>query len=399
MIYLAILLALILVLAILPGTFELFMLTVGALLPRRKKEFKTTNGLKLVVVIPAHNEEEHLQKTLDSLKQNEESFTIVVVADNCHDKTVEIAQNNHIRVIERVDENDLGKHYALNYAFSILLKEDFQIFLIVDADCICAPNLIQQVQQTIAEGADGVQVCYWLNDDHTDYKNRILRVAFNAVNYLRPLGRNNWGFSAGILGTGFALKRNIIEKIKIPIDSVVEDACWHLEIVNSGYFIGFNPNSHVTSEIPQSVKAISKQRSRWEGGRLKLLLDELPTVFQQLCQGRFRMFEPCLDLTLLPLSYHAILLFLLLVFPFGWTKILATIGLIILLFHVLTSLIITKASWRDWAALILSPFYLIAKLLFVVKLIKYLKSKPLWEKTSRGSGSETIVSKNHKESL
>lgn len=385
-----------LTLTVIPGTLELLLVTLGAIFPTKKNGTSHQKKQKIIVIIPAHNEELHLQKTLDSLKQNQEPAEIVVIADNCEDKTAEIARKNHVRVIERTDKDHIGKHFALNYAFTILLKENFDLFLIVDADCVCAPNLIQEIQSSICKGVDGVQVRYELNNLQIDFKKRFLRIAYNAVTYLRPLGRQAWGLSTGILGSGFAVRREVVEQIKIPTNSVVEDACWHLQMVKASYVIGFNPFTSVTSEIPETIQNVSKQRERWEGGRLRMLVEELPDALKELFKGNWKMMEPCFDLMLLPLSYHAILLILLFLFPFGWAKVIALAGLFILIGHVLTSMIITRASWKDWAALFLAPFYLVAKLLFVFKLFK---SKPLWEKTSRGTEPVKSVPKNHKETL
>lgn len=56
-----------LILCTLPGTVELLLLTLGALLakPATKNPAKP---LKTAVVVPAHNEEVNLLKTLESLK-------------------------------------------------------------------------------------------------------------------------------------------------------------------------------------------------------------------------------------------------------------------------------------------------------------------------------------------
>src|SRR5215472_307067 len=52
------------------------------------------------VIIPAHNEEAYLQRTLDALRrQNYGWFETVVVANGCTDRTVEVARGKCHRLI------------------------------------------------------------------------------------------------------------------------------------------------------------------------------------------------------------------------------------------------------------------------------------------------------------
>ena len=68
----------------------------------------------LVALLPAHDEEASLGAALDSLRsQTRPPDRIVVVADNCTDRTVEIARERGVEVYETVD-NAHKKAGALN---------------------------------------------------------------------------------------------------------------------------------------------------------------------------------------------------------------------------------------------------------------------------------------------
>ena len=55
------------------------------------------------IIIPAHNEEKYLQKTIDSIiKQEMHDYEIIIVTNGCTDKTEEIAKKNignNIRIL------------------------------------------------------------------------------------------------------------------------------------------------------------------------------------------------------------------------------------------------------------------------------------------------------------
>ncbi len=59
----------------------------------------------------------HLKKLTKALKKQDR---LVVVADNCSDATAEIARAMGATVIERHDETNKGKGYALDYGFRFI---------------------------------------------------------------------------------------------------------------------------------------------------------------------------------------------------------------------------------------------------------------------------------------
>src|SRR3954449_10942269 len=64
-----------------------------ALFRMRHKQARTATG-SVCVVVPAHNEEETIARTITALlKQTRRPDRIVIVADNCTDRTVEIARS------------------------------------------------------------------------------------------------------------------------------------------------------------------------------------------------------------------------------------------------------------------------------------------------------------------
>ena len=92
--------------------------------------------ITVTVLIPAHNEAGILATTLPMLQsQSRAPDRIIVVADNCTDKTVEIARNLGVEVFETVN-NQKQKGGALNQALKILLPGlgNNDIVMVMDAD-------------------------------------------------------------------------------------------------------------------------------------------------------------------------------------------------------------------------------------------------------------------------
>lgn len=377
-----------LILLTFPALFELTMVTLGAVFSNFKKEPLgkepiTALAAKIAVIIPAYNEEIGIQRTIQSLKSCQGLFEIIVIADNCTDLTASKARECNVRVLVRSDTQNQGKDHALHYAFDILLKEDFDYFLIVDADTVVSNNLITEIQKEAAKGADAIQVFYGvLNAEHS-LRLRLMKISYLAINYIRPLGRQFWGFSAGIFGNGVAFSRSTLERMPFVLDSIVEDLLYHLMLVKDRKKVRYLSNARVLAEMPLNTKAMANQRLRWEGGRLKVAFQEILGLLKSLFQGDWRLIEPCLDLLTPPLSYLVAMLLMLILLPVCFAKNYGLIGLAVVFIHLLIGMIMGRCEWKDYLALAITPLYLVWKLLLTGRLFKALWKKSPWNRTQR----------------
>ena len=115
--------------------------------------------LELAVVVPAHNEQELIGRCVRSLlacSSGVASFKAFVVADNCTDETAEQARVSGARVLERVDPLRRGNGHALEFAFARLIRENFDAFVVVDADSVVPPNFVDEIAGLLKSGADAV---------------------------------------------------------------------------------------------------------------------------------------------------------------------------------------------------------------------------------------------------
>lgn len=368
----------------LPGTLELLLLTLGGILPSKSKNASGNYLKRLAVIIPAHNEERSIVKTLEHLKKCKGQFDIIVIADNCTDKTASVSKSLQARVIERNSEKR-GKNHALDFAFNILLEESYEAFAVVDADTVVMPNFISEIQKAFSLNVDAVQVYYGVLNPEQALKARLMRVALMANNLLRPKGRQRWGFSAGIFGNGFALSRQTLLDVPFQVDSVVEDTAYHIRLVENQKKVHFIEATSVLADMPLSQSGAATQRIRWEGGRFGLMKKEIPRLAKKVFKGEIRLLEPLLDLLLLPLGYQVMLLLLLIGIPFLPTQIYAWISLGVIGFHLIAALIIGKAGWKDIAVLFLLPFYLLWKLAMLFRIFLVSRKGFTWDRTQRSN--------------
>ena len=371
----------------LPGTLELLLLVVGAVLPKRKSPCCEENRVwRVAVVVPAHNEEANIARTVKSLVGAERlslKADVVVIADNCTDRTSEMARENGARVLVRTDERFRGKGFALDFAFRTLMSEAYDAFLVVDADTEVAANFLTETTRWMRGGADAVQARYLLLNPNESVRTRLTSLANRAFNVLRARGRERLGLSCGVYGNGFGVTKATLEQVPYLASSIVEDLEYHLALVRSGRQIRFVETTSVYGETPSGNRAARSQKTRWEGGRFRMIRENAPGLCVDVLRGRFVCLEPCLDLLLLPLTFHVTLLVLAAASPVEIVRISGLVGLGVTGLHLLLAIMIANGTWRELFALLAAPVYISWKLLLLPALARGSGVNTNWIRTER----------------
>lgn len=379
----------------LPGSLELLTLSLAALIPRR---YRTTGATlpeqwRVAIVVPAHNEEAGIAACVGSLLRADTSDMLVdicVIADNCNDNTAGVARAAGAKVIERKNKAERGKGYALNFAFTRLAADGYDCYLVVDADTEVAGNFIVEAAGRMREGASAVQVRYLVSNLGESLRTRLMGLALRAFNVVRPLGREHLGLSAGILGNGFGLSAETLQAVPYLASSIVEDLEYHLSLVRSGRRVAFVNETTVYGEMPVRGKGVKTQRSRWEGGRLRMLFEKSPSLAARVLRGELKMLEPLFELLLLPLAFHVALLSVALSTPQFTVRCIAATGFAIVFLHLMAALLVGGGTWRDAATLFAAPFYILWKLMMIPALLKNARSNNTWVRTNRNSELSSI---------
>jgi len=355
-------------LATIPGTLELLLATIS---PDRKAGpvgGAQTEVFRLAVVVPAHNEAALIGRCVRSVaasiaaSRRASECPVVVVADNCTDSTAARAAEAGARVLVRHNKSLRGKGYALRYAFDQLQAEGFDGFLVVDADSVVSLNLIGEAARYLETGSPAIQCRYRVLNYEATLRTRLMDLSFLAFNVLRPKGRSGWGLSCGILGNGFGLRRQTLEKIPYDASSIVEDLEYHLRLVTAGERVDFIGDATVFGEIPSESGEAKVQRSRWEGGRLRMVREWVPAMVAWVIRGDWRLTEPLLDLLTFPLAYHVVLLMVAAIALPASLRPWAAISLLTVAIYVLRACLLGGHPLKTAAALTAAPFYILWKL-------------------------------------
>jgi 1,2-diacylglycerol 3-beta-glucosyltransferase len=232
--------------------------------------------LPLVVLVPAHDEEAGIAATLASLVAQDypaDARRIIVIADNCADATATVAAGAGAEVWERTDPDRRGKGHALAWALDRLLASEQPCagIVFVDADCLASPNLLAAVESRLQAGAHAMQVDYVAGNPEASPTAALRFAAFAVGDTVRFLGKEELGLSCGLVGTGMAFSRDLLERIPWTVTGLVEDCEFHMRLVLAGERAEFVPEASVSQAVPTSAAASAGQQARWELGKAQLM--------------------------------------------------------------------------------------------------------------------------------
>lgn len=251
---------------------------------------------KFAVLISARNEEAVIADLISSIKSQtypSHLITTFVVADNCTDKTAQIARKAGAVVYERQNRENIGKGYALDFLINKIFEsrsdDAFDAFFIFDADNILDPNYILEMNKTYSDGYK-IITSYRNSKNFGDnwisagYALWFLREA-KYLNYSRHL----LGTSCAVSGTGFMFDRSIIEsssdkKKGWKYHLLTEDIEFTASNIINGEKIGYCDEAHFYDEQPTKFKESWNQRMRWAKGYLQVFAN----YGKELTRGIFR---------------------------------------------------------------------------------------------------------------
>ena len=240
----------------------------------------------VVAFLPAHNEQADIGEALQHLHDQEASPDLIVVcADNCTDRTAEIAAGAGAYVYETVG-NAHKKAGALNQALDQVLPvlRDEDAILVMDADSFLAPTFVAEAQLRLAQGYGGVGGTF-TGRGGGGYVGMLQRNEY--ARYARDVNRRK-GKVLVLTGTAtlfsVATLRHVVRARAeglLPGDAtqvydtkvLTEDNELTLALLHLGYKVVSPKGARLTTEVMESWGDLYRQRLRWKRGAVENLKD------------------------------------------------------------------------------------------------------------------------------
>ncbi len=253
---------------------------------------------RVCILIPAHNEETVIQRTLDAMIKLEypaDRLEILVINDGSSDRTGEIveAMSKRDRRVRCYNvpkgEGGKGKSRALNLG---LKQTDAEVIAVYDADNQPLPDALKYLVAELLLHPDLGAVLgnfRTINKDRT-WLTRFVSIETMSFQAILQAGRWAMFKVATLPGTNFVIWKHLVDDLNgWDEDAITEDSELSIRVYMKGYKIKYIPFAVTLEQEPETLPVWAKQRTRWVRGNNYVVTKFLKEITQ--FQNKFLAFE------------------------------------------------------------------------------------------------------------
>lgn len=236
----------------------------------------------VTVMIPAHNEESVITKTVQNiLEMDYENFEVIVIDDRSEDNTANVItklENTYDKVIALVRDMDAfpGKSAVLNDAMKLAKGEAILVF---DADARVKPDFLSQLVPNLEpEDVGAVQARKVIINKDYNFLTRCQNNEYTLdANF--QVGRDSVKGAAELRGNGELVKRTALDDIGgWNEETITDDLDMSTQLHINGWDVRFCPETIVNEEGIIYLVPLYRQRRRWLEGSIRRYLEHFGEV-------------------------------------------------------------------------------------------------------------------------
>jgi len=383
------LLAAVLLLPTVSDFVSLLKLALGKRRPPRQLPAETP---RLLFLVPAHDEERGIEscvRSLMDLRYPADRLTVVVIADNCTDRTAELARGAGAQCLERHDRNFPGKPRAIAWTLTQLPVDEFDATIIIDADTVVDPTFASALAAAGPLPERAFQAYFDVRNPGDSFLTRMATVLATANYRFAYALKRRVGLNAPLLGNGMCIGTAVLATHGWKAFTIAEDWELYALYTTQGVPIESLESAHLYAQEARSLKQSSTQRQRWTAGKLTVLARLAGPLLGSRKIGPAQKLDAVAELTSQGPVVHlglVIVLAALTVFlhPPGadWLLLALAAAVVRPAVYTLASLTVQPDPVRSALAFAFLPFYLVWRLGAAVAALRQLGDKP-WVRTAR----------------
>lgn len=378
----------------LPTLSELLCLLRGRRLPPPGPVPPDESLPRLLFLVPAHNEELLISECVRSLLGQgypADRRRVVVVADNCEDRTAALTRAEGAECLERRDLDAPGKPQALAWALGQLpFATTADAVIIIDADTVVAPDFAREIARTPGLRDTVMQANFLVSNEDETWLTRLgglLSRCRYDISY--PL-KESAGINCPLTGNGMCFGSEVLARVGWQAFSITEDSELYVQHTIAGVRIHHARGANLYSQEAASMSQGATQRRRWLAGRIWILQTYGGALLRSRAIGWHQKLDVVVELVLSSPVLHTaaalgVALGLWLADPYGQGRLLALLAagsLIGLVLTTGTAFLRHPRRGRLLLDALRLPGYLLWRIVLVGKTLLTLRERH-WTRTAR----------------
>ncbi|MBT1172482.1 glycosyltransferase family 2 protein [Bifidobacterium sp. MA2] len=233
---------------------------------------------RYAVLISARNEEQVIGNLIGCIRDQtypSDLIDIWLVADNCTDHTADLVRSLGCNVVERHNDQLIGKGYALTYLLDHMidagLSDTYDAYFVFDADNRLDRHYFEEMNKAFQSGfriLTSYRNSVNLNDNWVSSGSALWFIRESRfLNNSRML----FGSSCHVGGTGFMFSKEVMKRNKgWKFHLLTEDLEFTMDSVLHGDRVGYCGTAILYDEQPVTFAQSWRQRLRWSKGFLQV---------------------------------------------------------------------------------------------------------------------------------
>ena len=192
---------------------------------------------KILVIIPAYNEEANILKTYNSIieynRKNKTNYDVIVINDGSKDNTSQICHENNIPVVDLVQNLGIGGAVQTGYKYAF--NNNYDIAVQFDGDGQHDANYIKNIISPIIDNEYGMVIgSRFINKEEEGFKSSFLRRI--GIRIISGLIKFSCGKKIYDTTSGFrAINKNLIKDFSVNYPSEYPEPVTTAVAVKKGY--------------------------------------------------------------------------------------------------------------------------------------------------------------------
>lgn len=249
------------------------------------------------VMIPAHNEEGVITKTVENiLGMDYENFEVIVIDDRSDDNTSDVIKKlelkyDKVTAIVRDKSAFPGKSAVLNDALPIAKGEAILVF---DADARVAPDFLSKLVPNLEpEDVGAAQARKVISNKDFNFLTRCQNNEYTLDSHFQT-GRDSVKGAVELRGNGELIKRTALNDIGGWNNyTITDDLDMSTQLHIKGWDVRFCPDAIVNEEGIIYLVSLYRQRRRWLEGSIRRYLEH----FGEVLNSKEMSLRASLDMT------------------------------------------------------------------------------------------------------
>ena len=222
--------------------------------------------MRVAIVLPVHNEEPVVQKTLDALlAAGVDKKDLYVVDDASTDCTADIVKASGVQFLHlRDNQGKAGAQRKLIRYFLLCYRYDYLIFL--DGDSIVEKEFLTEFKKAAVKYPEVSLRVGQVKSIRGNYLTALRAVEYAYGQDLHKSGQSNFGVVFVSPGCASMYKTETLLKLSIDSDTLAEDMDLTMQVQRLGEKIRYIPDAVVYTQDPNNLRDYIKQIIRWQRG-------------------------------------------------------------------------------------------------------------------------------------